>query len=51
MVSEEKLQIFKSMDIDDYFCKEVEKVANSIGIKPNAALTRQPQLKKSPKRP
>ena len=33
LVSEEKLAIFKGMDLDDYYCKEVEKVANSMGIK------------------
>ena len=43
MVSEEKLQIFRTMDIDDYFCKEVEKVANSIGIKSIAAQSRKPR--------
>ena len=50
MVSEEKLQIFRTMDIDDYFCKEVEKVANSVGMKTTAAISRKPLLKNSPKR-
>lgn len=32
LVTQEKLTIFREMDLDDYYCKEVEKVADSMGI-------------------